>query len=70
VFRKLLPVIESMLVDHEVFVPVKITKEIGELLEKIALYASPPLKAALKRFNSDITNRKKMEMFGIMVTDE
>lgn len=70
VFRELRPVIEGMLVDHEVFVPVKITKEIGELLEKIALYASPPLKTVLNRIKTDITNRNKMEMFGIMVTDE
>ena len=70
VFRKLLPVIESMLVDHEVFVPVKITKEIGKLLEKVALYASPPLKTVLNRIKTDITNRNKMEMFGILVTDE
>lgn len=69
IFEGLLPSIKTLLIDDKVFVTVEMLEEIRELLGKVALHASPPLKTVLKRLQADIKNIRKMEAFGILVSD-
>jgi hypothetical protein len=57
-----------LLAYHEVVVSAEMMEEIRKLLGKIALRASPPLKAALKSIETDIEKGEKLEPLGIIVS--
>ena len=66
--EELIPAIKSLLAYHETVVSAEMMEEIRKLLGKIALRASPPLKAVLKSIETDIEKREKLEPLGIIVS--
>lgn len=69
VFKKFVPAIRSVLDGRDTFVTVEMMGDVKELIETISTYASPPLKAVLHLIGADISNREKMEAFGIIIDD-
>lgn len=67
IFKKLLPVIRSLLVNRETVVNVETIEDVRELIGKIALHASPQLKKVLNSVRANIKNREKLETFGIII---
>lgn len=66
--EELLPAIKNLLAYHETVVSAEMMEEIRKFLGKVALCASPPLKAVLKSIESDIEKREKLEQLGIIVS--
>jgi len=66
VFRELLPAIKSLIVGDEIILDKEMLEELREIIEKVALYASPQFKEVLKSIQFDIKN-KKLKKFGVRV---
>lgn len=69
VFKAFVPAIRGLLDGREVFVTVEMMGDVKELFETISPYASPPLKAVLHVIRGDISDREKMETFGIIIDE-
>jgi hypothetical protein len=67
IVKELLPEMKGLLANRETVVGVEMIEEIRDLLGKIVLYASPPLKAVLKSVQADVKREEKLEPFGIIV---